>query len=69
MTTKSKIALVFIAIIASILLGILFAWPIQWLWNNALVGSVNGINPITFWEAYGIFLLINLIKPWHSGKN
>lgn len=69
MTTKSKIALVFIAIIASILLGILFAWPIQWLWNNALVGSVNSINPITFWEAYGIFLLINLIKPWHSGKN
>lgn len=69
MTTKSKIALVFIAIIASILLGILFAWPIQWLWNNALVGSVNGINPITFWEAYGIFLLINLIKPSHSGKN
>jgi hypothetical protein len=63
MGTSSTVALFFITIMAFILIGIVISLPIQWLWNNALVGSIDGINLISFWEAYGIFLLVNLIKP------
>lgn len=54
-------ALVALILIGAIVMGIILAWPIQWLWNHALVGAVNGVNPISFWQAYGIFLLGNLV--------
>lgn len=54
-------ALVALILLGAIVMGIILAWPIQWLWNHALVGAVNGVNPIGFWQAYGIFLLGNLV--------
>jgi hypothetical protein len=41
--------------------AIILAWPTQWLWNNALVGAVNGINLIGFWQALGINLLFGIL--------
>ncbi len=50
------IALLFVACV-------LLAWPVQWLWNNSLVGAVDGVHPITFWQALGIgFLFSSLFK-------
>lgn len=54
-------ALTALILLGAIVMGIILAWPIQWLWNHTLVGSVNGVNPIGFWQAYGIFLLSNLV--------
>lgn len=63
MNTRMKtFAIVLLFLLGSIVLGIFLAWPIQWLWNNALVGSINGVNPIGFWQAYGIFLLSSLLS-------
>jgi hypothetical protein len=53
------------ALLAAI--GILFitavvlAWPTQWLWNNALVAAIDGINPIGFWQALGITFICNIL--------
>lgn len=55
------IALALLLLLSAVVLGVILAWPIQWLWNNSLVGAVDGIHPISFWQAYGIFLLVNLI--------
>lgn len=41
--------------------AILLAWPVQLLWNYSLVGAVDGINPITFWQALGINLLFGML--------
>lgn len=53
------------AVLAAIALlaiaAIILAWPTQLLWNNALVGAVNGINPIGFWQALGINLLFGIL--------
>jgi hypothetical protein len=55
-------ALALVAIAAVIL-----AWPVQLLWNYSLVGAVDGINPITFWQALGInFLFAILFKNSNS---
>ena len=44
--------------------AILLAWPTQWLWNNVLIGAVDGVHPIGFWQALGINILFNMLfKP------
>ena len=52
---------ILLLILGVIVLGILLALPVQWLWNNTLVGAVDGVNPIGFWQAYGLFILSSLL--------
>jgi len=59
--SAAAFALGLLLLLGAIVIGIFLAWPIQWLWNNALVGSVNGINPIGFWQAYGIYILSTIM--------
>ena len=47
-----------------IITAVLLAWPTQWLWNNVLIGAVDGVHPIGFWQALGINILFNMLfKP------
>jgi hypothetical protein len=53
---------VFLAAIGMVVVvAILLAWPTQWLWNNTLIGAVNGFNPIGFWQALGINILCGIL--------
>ena len=56
------------AIGVALVKAIILAWPTQWLWNNALVGAVDGINPIGFWQALGINVLCNALFKSTSSK-
>jgi accessory gene regulator protein AgrB len=56
-----KLVAVLSAIVLLAIAAIILAWPTQLLWNNALVGAVNGINPIGFWQALGINLLFGIL--------
>ena len=49
-----------------VITAVLLAWPTQWLWNNALIGAVDGVHPIGFWQALGINILFNLLFKNHS---
>ena len=44
-----------------IITAVLLAWPTQWLWNNVLIGAVDGVHPIGFWQALGINILFNML--------
>jgi hypothetical protein len=57
----SAIALLFVACI-------LLAWPVQLLWNYSLVGAVDGVNPISFWQALGISFLFSILFKNSSSK-
>jgi len=47
-----------------ILTAVLLALPVQWLWNECLVGAVEGVHEIRFWQALGITFLFNMLfKP------
>ena len=48
--------------------AIILAWPTQLLWNHSLVGAVDGINPIGFWQALGINLLFGILFKNSSSK-
>jgi len=56
-TIGAFVALVMIAVG----LGFLLSWPIMWLWNNALVGAVNGVNEIGWLQAWGINILCGFL--------
>jgi len=48
-------ALFYVALVA------LYALPVMWFWNDALPSAVNGINPITYWQAICITLLCDIL--------
>ena len=55
------VELVLGAFAVAVVTAVILAWPTQWLWNNALVGAIKGINPIGFWQALGINFLCNIL--------
>jgi len=64
-----KVGLAIVAALGvALVTAVLLAWPTQWLWNNALVGAVEGINPIGFWQALGINFLCNALFKSTSSK-
>jgi hypothetical protein len=64
-----KLGLILAALVTLVVIAILLAWPAQWFWNNALVGAVDGINPIGFWQALGINILCGILfKNSNSSK-
>jgi len=56
-----KLGLILAALLTLVVVAILLAWPTQWFWNNALVGAVDGINSIGFWQALGINILCGIL--------
>ena len=50
-----------LAILMLIVLGVLMAWPVQLLWNGCLIHAVDGLHPITFWQALGINVLCSIL--------
>ena len=40
-----------------VLLSLLFSLPVFYLWNGCLVGAVNGVNEVTWLQAWGLMIL------------
>ena len=55
------IGLIFAGIALLVAAAILFAWPVQLLWNGCLVGAVDGVHLITFWQALGLNFLFSIL--------
>ena len=48
--------------------AVVLAWPTQLLWNGCLVGAVDGINPIGFWQALGLNFLFGILVKGSSNN-
>lgn len=58
-----------VGIVAMIVaLGLLFALPTWFLWNNVLVGAVNGVHEIGVWSAWGLNILSGIFFRTRSSK-
>jgi hypothetical protein len=52
----------FVALISlAVFFSFLLSWPVMWLWNNALVGAVVGVNEIGWLQAWGINILCSFL--------
>ena len=55
------IFVVFGTVLISILMSIIFAFPVQYLWNNCAVHAISGIKEVSLFEAWGITMLCGLL--------
>jgi hypothetical protein len=51
--------------IAAVLLG----YPVMLLWNWCLVGAIDGVNQISFFQAIGLNLLTSILFKANANKN
>lgn len=62
------LAVAFVALV--LIAGLLFSFPVMWLWNGCLVGLVTGITPITsVWKAWGILVLCGILFKSSGGSS
>ena len=50
-----------VGIATIVFLSFLLSWPVMWLWNNALVGAVVGVNEVSWVQAWGISVLSGIL--------
>jgi hypothetical protein len=55
------IGLIFAGIAILVVAAVLMAWPVQLLWNGCLIGAVDGVHPIGFWQAMGLNFLFGIL--------
>lgn len=49
-------------VVLILIIGLLCAFPVMWLWNGCLVGLVAGITPITsVWQSLGLIVLFSIL--------
>ena len=53
--------MVLTAIGFGVIVSLLLSWPVMWLWNNALVGAVTGVNEVSWLQSWGIMLLVGIL--------
>lgn len=42
-------------------LSLLLAFPVMWLWNFAVVGTIAGASTLTFWKAWCLMILCHFL--------
>lgn len=57
-------AVVFTVFIAGGIIALLVAWPLMLLWNW-LLPVIFGVKVITFWQAFGLVFLTNILFKSH----
>lgn len=58
---KEVIGAILFAFLLIIVIGLIISWPVMMLWNECLVGAINGINPIGWLQAWGILILFGML--------
>jgi hypothetical protein len=48
-------------LLIQLLISLMQGIPILYLWNYCLIGTINGVNEITYMKAVGISLLSNIL--------
>jgi len=56
-----NIVLASTAILLGVILSLLLAWPVVWLWNFAVAPTIDGVHELTFWQAYCLSLLVSIL--------
>jgi hypothetical protein len=56
-----KLIIVLGGIVFLVFISFLFSWPVYMLWNGCLVDAIEGVNEVTWMQAWGLNLLFGLL--------
>lgn len=59
----SKVKTVLIVLATWLVLSLLCTFPTMWLWN-ALMPKLFNLTTLTFWQTFGLQLLIRMFTPY-----
>ena len=65
---KYDILYTVIVFLTALAFGLLLVFPIMWLWNY-LMPMVFGLPKLTYWQTYGLYVLINMFVPNYSSTS
>ena len=65
---KYDVIYILIVFIVALIFGLLLVFPIMWLWNY-LMPMIFGLPELTYWQTYGLYVLINLFVPSRSSSS
>jgi hypothetical protein len=57
----SAFSVVMLGLGAIIVVSLIMALPVMWLWNDSLVPAVNGVHQISWMQALGISILCSIL--------
>ena len=57
---KEILATIILVLLLIFVVDLIFAAPLMWLWN-ALMPAIFGLGKITFWQAFGLEILIGIL--------
>jgi len=57
----AKILTILIAVAFGFLLAAFYAFIVEYLWNECLTKAVDGVHAVSFWQAWGLIILSNLL--------
>lgn len=60
--TESEIGVALLILLFALVLAFLFAWIGMLLWNSIMVG-VFGLPALTYWQFYGLMVLLHILLP------
>lgn len=66
---SAALSLFFGYLAIALLISFLLSLPVWLLWNGCLVDAVNGVNQITWLQAWGIAILCNFLFKTHTNKS
>jgi hypothetical protein len=52
---------ILVGIATLVFLSFVYSWPVMMLWNGCLVGAVDGVQEVTWLQAWGIQFLFALL--------
>ena len=52
--------MVFVGLVFALLFALVFGFLVKWLWNW-LMPDIFGLNPISYWQAFGLLFLGKLL--------
>ena len=61
MSTQKILGVTISAILFVVALSFLLSWPVMVLWNECLVPAVQGINQVTWLQAWGLSVLFGFL--------
>lgn len=64
---KEVLAAIILVLLVAFAIDLIFAAPLMWLWNT-LMPAIFGLGKITFWQAFGLELLVGILFNPKSSK-
>lgn len=60
---KEALAMFVMSLVLALLVTLVMAYPVMWIWNAWLVPAINTLEYIGLAQAWGLLILVRILNP------